>query len=254
MRHVRQAIIFHASFGLLLTLFPAFALGDSQTDPTPLTEPLPLQAAHLWVTDRGNKREITASATQIVQSQAKSTNSSASVGNLLTDLAASQIPSTTPLGAIAGSVIGMIGHRGDSKPSYHMISALAAQHSAMKLATTSPVFDLNYADTPGIDPDAYMPVLLKLTVTKDNWRLVSACDSSDPAAIPPNAKIVEDRVATASVRTVGRGRALITLQHPLDPGEYGIVLRPIAGVPDDAFQRVLTTVWDFSVPNGTAQQ
>ena len=69
------------------------------------------------MTDRGNKREITASATQIVQSQAKSTNSSASVGNLLTDLAASQIPSTTPLGAIAGSVIGMIGHRGDSKPS-----------------------------------------------------------------------------------------------------------------------------------------
>ncbi len=172
-----------------------------------------------------------------------------------------------PIGAAASSVFHMFGHH-PAKPSFRAVLALAGQHSASVLSTNSPSFEIDYANTPGLDPDLYAPEILKLGATKDNRRLVAVSSTSDPnalaalmmpanmpAMVPSGSQalpaISEDRVAAASVVMLARGRAQITLTQPLQPGEYGIVLRPVQTAQNVAVQPVLRTVWDFSIPDQT---
>ena len=144
--------------------------------------------------------------------------------------------------------------------------ALAATQSSRVLSVT-PVFEINYAHIPGVDPDRYQPAIVQLVPTNDNYRLVAAAetDGANTGALP-RGPIIEERVATESTR-VGRGQYRVAPKSPLGPGEYALVLRPI---PQTGRQRrrdsetslgellggstsqILYLTWDFSVTSEAA--
>jgi hypothetical protein len=150
-------------------------------------------------------------------------------------------------------------------------------HSSSTVApSSSPAFDVQYAAAAGIDPDAFEPVLIKLTPTSSNWRLVGAgsmiVGANGATALP---KITEDRTPVKSTR-LAAGHVRLEPAMPLAPGEYAIVLRPVAtqaaqsaqmpqALPSQnaqanmtaqaaSMQQLFYAVWDFSVPTADKSQ
>ena len=69
-----------------------------------------------------------------------------------------------------------------------------------------PVFEIDFAHIPGVDPDRYQPAIVQLVPTNDNYRLVAAAetDGANTGALP-RGPIIEESVATESTR-LGRGQ------------------------------------------------
>ena len=105
--------------------------------------------------------------------------------------------------------------------------ALAATQSS-RVLDVPPVFEIDYAHIPGVDPDRYQPAIVQLVPTTDNYRLVAAAetDGASTGALP-RGPIIEESVATESTR-LGRGQYRVAPKTALGPGEYALVLRPIA--------------------------
>lgn len=139
--------------------------------------------------------------------------------------------------------------------------ALRATESS-RVLDASTVFEIDYAYIPGVDPDRYHPAIVQLVPTKDNYRLVAAAETEGTnAGSLPNGPIIEELVATDLTR-VGRGHYRVAPRSALHPGEYALVLRPIA---ETVRQRrrnkesslgellgggttqILYLTWDFSV-------
>lgn len=104
--------------------------------------------------------------------------------------------------------------------------ALAAT-SSTRVLDFDPVFEMDFAHIPGVDPERYQPAIVQLVPTNDNYRLVAAAetDGADTAALP-SGPIIEERIATESTR-LGRGQYRIAPKTTLGPGEFALVLRPI---------------------------
>ena len=104
--------------------------------------------------------------------------------------------------------------------------ALAAPQSS-RVLDAAPVFEIDYAHIPGVDPEKYQPAIVQLVPTDDNFRLVAAAetDGASTRAVP-SGPIIEETVATQSTR-LDRGRYRVTPEGALTPGEYALVLRPI---------------------------
>ena len=149
---------------------------------------------------------------------------------------------------------GLTHHSSAPKATY--LWALPGAHSAYVVATAKPKFEIEFADIIGLDPDAYEPALVKLTTTKDNWRLVGATkETFDKHGSEKQSAITEDRTEIKTT-SVGRGHVFIEAAAPLTSGEYGVVLHPVkshknsnsAGAGLTAEQTIFYSVWDFSVP------
>ena len=140
--------------------------------------------------------------------------------------------------------------------------ALAATQSA-RVLDVPPVFEIDFAHIPGVDPDRYQPQIVQLVATNDNYRLVAAAetDGANTGALP-RGPIIEENVATESTR-LGRGQYRVAPKSQLGPGEYALVLRPI---PESGRRRrnseaslgellggstsqILYLTWDFSIPS-----
>jgi hypothetical protein len=140
--------------------------------------------------------------------------------------------------------------------------ALAATQSA-RVLDVPPVFEVDFAHIPGVDPDRYQPAIVQLVPTNDNYRLVAAAetDGSNTGALP-RGPIIEENVPTESTR-LGRGQYRVAPKGQLGPGEYALVLRPI---PENGRRRrnsetslgellggstsqILYLTWDFSIPS-----
>jgi hypothetical protein len=138
--------------------------------------------------------------------------------------------------------------------------ALAATQSA-RVLDVPPVFEVDFAHIPGVDPDRYQPAIVQLVPTNDNYRLVAAAetDGANTGALP-RGPIIEEAVATESTR-LGRGQYRVAPKAQLGPGEYALVLRPI---PESGRRRrnseaslgellggstsqILYLTWDFSI-------
>jgi hypothetical protein len=104
--------------------------------------------------------------------------------------------------------------------------ALAATQSA-RVLDIQPVFEIDFAHIPGVDPDRYQPEIVRLVATKDNYRLVAAAETDGAnAGALPRGPIIEENVTTESTR-LGRGRYRVAPKTMLGLGEYALVLRPI---------------------------
>lgn len=103
--------------------------------------------------------------------------------------------------------------------------ALAARAST-RVLDDKPVFEIDFAHIPGVDPDRYQPAYVQLVPTNDNYRLVAAAETGGDERALPDGPIIEEIVAT--LRTpLGRGQYRVEPAETLGPGEYALVLRPI---------------------------
>jgi hypothetical protein len=104
--------------------------------------------------------------------------------------------------------------------------ALAATSSG-RVLDVQPMFEIDFAHIPGVDPDRYQPAIVQLVPTKDNYRLVAAAetDGANTGALP-SGPIIEESVATENQK-LGRGQYRVAPRMTLGPGEYALVLRPI---------------------------
>jgi hypothetical protein len=193
----------------------------------------------------GTKASLAAEATQIVLTKTKPTSLSA----LAADQALSQAlqvgaqsaqqammksgsaMALTALNPGFAVVNGLMAYRAKSaKVTY--VWALNGGSSPANVGTSAPSFETNYAGLPGVNPDQFEPVIVKLSPTPQaNYRLVGATEGAASAGQdqqqdwPIYSSFVEDRIA-CKVDKLGSGRARVTPATALAPGEYAIALRP----------------------------
>ena len=148
----------------------------------------------------------------------------------------------------------MGGGRGGTMPGVAYTWALPGRTSGFVLPGRNPNFEIEFSDIPGVDPDGYEPVIVKLIQTKDNWRLVeSSKDKFDNHGNDTRSTKTEDKTPL-KITLLGRGQLQIEPASELAPGEYGLVLHPkknqkeFAGVPAPNADAIFYSVWDFSVP------
>jgi hypothetical protein len=131
--------------------------------------------------------------------------------------------------------------------------ALPGRNSLFVLPSHLTNFEIEFSDIPGIDPDSYEPVIVKLIQTKDNWRLVETSkDKFDKHGNDTRSTKTEDKTPV-KVTTLGRGHLQVAPISELALGEYGLVLHPkknqkeFAGVPAPNADALFYSVWDFSI-------
>ena len=229
----------------------------------------PEQMPHVFLLDNQihrEKHEVSPSTAQITQTKFK--NGAPSAGGMaLRSLATQGLSFASMAGGPAGMMAmsafsmasGFMPGMRPGTPSMTYVWGLPGRKSARELTITDPVFELNYGDIPGVDPDAFEPTIVRLVQTPDNYRLVGATRTKMntknmiSGAAPENGKwISEDRWPT-HVYKEGRGFYVLRVEQPLEPGEYAIVLRPVKGykaTPSGlgGHAQVFYSVWDFSVP------
>lgn len=149
-------------------------------------------------------------------------------------------------------------------PKVTYVWGLPGRTSARELADTNPMFELNYGDIPGVDPDAYEPALLKLVQSKDNYRLVGATQMKMTAknmrngSGPENGKWLSEQRWPCHINKEERGFYILHVDSTLEPGEYAVVLRPVKGYKAASsglggHAQVFYSVWDFSVPGASPE-
>jgi hypothetical protein len=195
----------------------------------------------------GSKVSLAAEATQIVETKSKAD----SLSTLAADQAMNESlrmgaqaaqQAVLNKGSIMGSsavtsgtniLTGILGHRKPAQPKVTYVWALQGSSSAASAATNPPSFEVSYAGIPGVDADAFEPVIVKLAPTQSNFRLVGATEASSTAEQsaqqdwPIYSSFVEDRVA-AKVQKLGSGHAKITANSALAAGQYAVALRPVS--------------------------
>jgi hypothetical protein len=160
-------------------------------------------------------------------------------------------------GGMAGAPMPKVGGGAPRMPGVAYTWALPGRQSPFTISSATPRFEIEFNDIPGVDPDEYEAVLVKLIQTRDNWRLVSSSkDKFDKHGNDTRSEKAEDRVSL-SVASAGRGHLTVTPAAPLAAGEYGLILHPkkslkeFAGVPNTNVDAIFLSVWDFSLAPGT---
>lgn len=131
----------------------------------------------------------------------------------------------------AGSIFGgMMGHK---QPTVTYVWGIPAPASATVLRTSTPKFGVNFAKAPGVNPDEFAPEIVKLTPAQNTCRLIGATQGKEDARSDNAADwavysaFVEDRVPV-KLEKVAEGDYKLSPESPLLPGEYAVVLRPVA--------------------------
>jgi len=248
---------------------PGAAAGSratSQTGPAFSTRGQPVVTLVL----AGSRAVVPFERTRLVQTAARPTSLAAlSTDKLMDEAFRSGVSaarrSTGRIGGVAagqaaGALAGLIGGDGGKTSTY--VWALPKLASPTRLATDSPVFELDLNGATGIAVDDFVPVIVALTPTANGFRLVGATEGRTGVTTgsgidwPVYSAFVEDRLDGQAV-PISAGHWRVSPTVPLAPGEYGVVLRPvdkskrfsgaqIARSQGDglAFSRV----WSFCVP------
>jgi hypothetical protein len=217
------------------------------------------------------KQEISPSQAQIGQSKFKGGMGAGGMAlrSLTTEGLSFAAMGAGPAGMMAMSAFSMVsgfmpGMR-PGAPTMTYVWGLPGHKSSRELDNTNPMFELNYGDIPGVDPDAYEPAVVKLFPTKDNYRLVGATQTKMNARNmmagggPEGGKWISEERWPARVDKEERGFYILHVNAPLEPGEYAVVLRPVKGykATPSAFgggAQVFYSVWDFSVPGAPEEE
>ena len=227
---------------------------------------------YLMLEPNKGKQEISPSSAQIGQTKFKG---GVSPGGMMLRSLATEGLSFAAMGAGPGGMMAMSAFSMASgfmpgmrpgAPSMTYVWGLPGRKSSRELANTNPMFELNYGDIPGVDPDAYEPAVVKLFPTKDNYRLVGATqtkmDTKHMMAMsgggPEGGKWVSEERWPTRLDKEERGFYVLHMGQPLEPGEYAVVLRPVKGykASPSAFgggAQVFYSVWDFSVPGAPVE-
>ncbi|PYT96588.1 MAG: hypothetical protein DMG38_23255 [Acidobacteria bacterium] len=192
------------------------------------------------------KIALTPEATQIVHTKTKPTSLSAlaadqalnqalQLGTQMAQQAVMKSGSAMGLTALnpgTAIVTGLLSHWAkQAKVTY--VWALNGGTSSANVGGNSLTFEVNFAGLPGVNPDQFEPVIVKLSPTpQTSFRLVGATEAagnveqSTQQDWPIYSSFVEDRVA-AKVEKIAAGHAKLTPRVAIGPGEYAVALRPI---------------------------
>jgi len=189
---------------------------------------------------------LTAEATQIAQTKTKPT----SLRDLALDQALNEVlnqsqqaaqqamltKGAATVGKIAmgpsGILLSAMMNRRKQMSTVTYVWAVSGAGSQALANTNLPNIGVNYAGVPGVNADAFEPVIVKLTPSQSNFMLVGATQASGTAEQdaqqdwPIYSSFVEERVA-AKVQKLGQGRAILTPAAALQSGQYAIAMRPL---------------------------
>lgn len=238
------------------------------TPPPSITSPA---QPYTLMTSAANKPVLGVATPTVVQTKAKGDNLATILADsavqdiasgAITSVAASAVmaaPGVAALpivGAAGAAMLKMPGFRKD--PTFTYVYALAKRQSATIINTQTPSFEVFFGDVVGANPDDFEAVIIKITPTNNNWRLLGAQKTKAKyfeSGERTELNFIEDRIPSKLTK-LGRGHLQIETQQPLAEGEYGIVMRPISksqkvSLKDTLYRQgeglLLGIVWDFSV-------
>ena len=171
------------------------------------------------------------------------------------------IVGTVAMGQAGGLLGGALSHR--SKPAVTYVWAISGSDSAFRTSVNTPRFQVEFAGMRNFNPDDFEPAIVKLTpsTTPTASRLVGATQGKEDATSksamdwPAYSGFLEDRV-TAKKTKLSTGKFEIAVLSPLEPGEYGVVLRPVSQnmkfsgadiARNQGTGKIFTAVWSFKV-------
>jgi hypothetical protein len=213
--------------------------------PAPGAMPAPAWQPTVLSAQGSTKVNLSAEGTYIVQTKTKPTSLAAlATDKALNDTlqagmqtAQQKLMTKAPMVLAAvnpgvGLVSGLLSHRAQqSKVTY--VWALNGGNAASAVSGSSPSFEVNYAGLPGVNPEEFLPVIVKLVPTPQaNFRLVGATEAASSAEQstqrnwPVYSSFVEEHI-DAQVSKISSGRAQLKPAAALAPGEYAIALRPV---------------------------
>ncbi len=224
----------------------------------------------------GSPHAIPLEKVQLAQTKSKPTSMSSLADNTMLGQAMQTGVNTTaweaesrmssPVGYAAaestGSLVSGIMSRRKSTVTY--VWGITGASSNNVASSSLPVFLVNLADVPGVNPDDYEPAILKLTPSQSATRLLGATQGKEDARSNPAAdwrvysNFLEDRVAIQREK-VARGQYRIIPAAPLLPGEYGVALRPVSKSKQFSGADIMrgqgdglifNAAWSFQVPAG----
>lgn len=226
--------------------FTAFDTGMPMPNAQRLTGEVQLPKVTLLVNDK--RQLMDPSETEIATGQGKGGSAAGSVlkGFGKTILMA---------GNMTGVPVPHGGRSGPGMPNVGRTWALPGRTSDLTIRSLSPKFEVEFGDIPGIDPDSYEPILLRLVQTKDNWRLVSTSkDKFDRHGNDTRLdKIKPEEKFAITIKSLGRGHLIVEAATELASGEYGLILHPkksqkeYAGITNANADAIFYSVWDFSL-------
>jgi hypothetical protein len=182
------------------------------------------------------------------------------VGTAATDTAirTSSVAGATTLEQAGGIFSGALGRR---KPTVTYVWAVLNPASSNVVQTTTPTFAVDVSNPPGVDPDQFAPVIVKLTPAQNTCRIVGASRGKEDTRASAAAdwevysSFLEERVGANSQKK-GEGEYQISPKDPLLPGEHAVVLRPTSKsmkffggdvARDQGNGLVFDSVWSFQV-------
>jgi hypothetical protein len=131
----------------------------------------------------------------------------------------------------AGSIFsGVLSHH---TPTVTYVWGVPNPASANVLQTVSPSFSMDFSRAIGVNADDYEPTIVKLTPAQNTCRIVGATQGKADMRSSPAADwqvyshFLEERVSTHAEK-LGAGKYKVSPASELQPGEYAVVLRPVA--------------------------
>lgn len=209
---------------------------------------IPVSKSHmprLYVTNGGAMRELPLEKTQLAETKTKpSSMKSLAADSAVTQAMQSGISTASSSAAshmnsgVGGSAVqqagnifsGVLSHR---TPTVTYVWGVSGAASANVLQTVSPTFALDFSRAIGINADEYEPAIVKLTPAQNTCRIVGATQgkadarSSAAADWQMYSHFLEERVATRADK-LSTGKYTVSAASELQPGQYAVVLRPIA--------------------------
>ena len=209
---------------------------------------MPASRSHmpkLYVTKGGAARELPLEKTQLATTKNKPSSMKSLAGDSAVTQAmqagvntASWDAATHMNSAVAGSAVqqagsifsGAIAHR---TPTVTYVWGVPGPASTNVLQTVSPSFLMDFSRVIGVKADDYAPVIVKLTPAQNTCRIAGATQGKADVRSSPAADwqayshFLEERVATKAER-LATGKYKVSSASELQPGEYAVVLRPVA--------------------------
>jgi hypothetical protein len=138
--------------------------------------------------------------------------------------------------SVGGSVVqqggsifsGMMSHR---TPTVTYVWGVPAPASTNVVQTVSPSFSIDFSRAIGVNVEDYEPAIVKLTPAQNTCRIAGATQGKADVRSSPAADwqiyshFLEERVATHAEKQAA-GKYKVSPASELQPGEYGVVLRP----------------------------
>jgi hypothetical protein len=176
---------------------------------------------HAWIVGASEKTALAPTIAQVAFTEERGIATFKTLHGLANKALAFANPA---VGGIATTLGGLFRPNDEDKTAVWALSG----NSAMRELGSAVVFEIEFANIPGVDPDKYRPAIVRLVPTNDNYRLIAAAKTDGAAkGTLPNGPIIEEAVAT-DVTHLGRGRYRAGSRETLGAGQYALVLRPIA--------------------------